>query len=410
MKKPIVFLLGTITLNALFLNLAWAEELPAMLGETATTTSVETTTTEEETSVETSSETELTTETAETEKPAFEDFDDVPVNHPYYNAVIVLRYQGILNGYPDNTFRPEQPLNRVEALKLIFEVADIPLTNGIAQASFSDTETNAWYSGYLNKATYLEVVAGYPDGSFRPSDPVNAVEFLKMLLIAQKADLSNVNLMEIPYADVIPGQWYSKYVNYAKIHDLLQTSKENEIFPAEPFTRGRAADTIYRYRNMLAKPTAPTDTTNESSGVKLMPDFALYVSQSYLFAIQYPKLWFYSSIPNLEANAIRTYGFGPDDLEKNLPKIRLELLPDNADFKTNQVYNNNFYYFWESGGGFTWLSAKVEGSSRIYRVSGAPENEEIMLKMLMSITTDIDYLASYNPAESTTTSTTSTSP
>jgi hypothetical protein len=317
------------------------------------------------------------------------DFKDVSTTHPYYNAIKVLHNQSLLKGYPDNTFRPEQPLNRVEALKLIFEVAAIPLSNTVAAVNFSDTEKTAWYSGYLNKAAFLEIAAGYPDNTFRPANSVNLVEFLKMLLIGQKADFTGLNLEEKSYSDVSTDQWYIKYVNFAKTNDLLDVTKDNKIMPASPLTRGRAAEIIHRFRNMKANPTPVK---------KPSADLALYVSQSYKFALQYPKVWFYSTIENTNPAAIRTYGFGPKDLTSNPPVVTLELLPDVKNFPNNSVYNG-FDYFREVGqDGNIILSAKINGSNRVYSLSGSLILEDTMVQMLTSLTSNIDGLETFNPA------------
>lgn len=381
-----------------------ATELPAPTGE-------------ESSPAETAAEPDGESAPAADTPRAFEDFTDVPVDHPYYNAIIVLRYQGVISGYPDNTFRPEQPLNRVEALKLVFEVAAIAMNNGVAKAQFSDTEEMAWYSGYLNKAVYLEIVSGYADGTFRPDQAVNLVEFLKMLLLAQNVDLSAVNLNQLPYADVMPGQWYSKYINYAKIHDLIRVGEDNLVYPGEPLTRARAADIIYRFRNYNGADGAASGTEDSSpdsqSAVVPVKDFALFVSASQKFAVQYPKVWFYSAfVEKLDPAALAVYGFGPDDLSANPPRVILELLPDSAGFTTN-LYSEGFIYFREekstgdsaSGASTVVLSAKIDGSTRIYRLTGPLEEEATMLTMLKSLTVDIDGLESYNPATPAATST-----
>ncbi len=349
----------------------------------------------------------------QTQTRAFEDFSDVPVDHPYYNAIIVLRYQGLLKGYEDNTFRPEQPLNRVEALKLVFEAAEITMNNGVAQAQFSDTEEMAWYSGYLNKAVFLEIVSGYADGTFKPGQSVNLVEFLKMLLLAQNVDLSKVNLNQLPYADVMPGQWYSKYINYAKIHDLLHTGEDNLVYPGEALTRARAADIIYRFRNRSVSDSNSNQqdsaTPAPSTSVVPVKDFALFVSASQKFAIQYPKVWFYSAfVEKLDPAALAVYGFGPDDLTANPPLVTLELLPDSEEFATN-LYSDGFIYLREEkaatdgAAAAVVLSAKIDGSTRIYRLTGPAEQEANMLTMLKSLTVNIDGLESYNPATPTAT-------
>ena len=317
-------------------------------------------------------------------------FKDVPASHPYHDAIEVLRNQSLLKGYPDNTFRPEQPLNRVEALKLIFEAASIPLNNSVAAVNFSDTEKTSWYSSYLNRAVFLEIVAGYSDNTFRPANSVNLVEFLKMLLIGQKADFTGLNLEEKSYADVSTDQWYIKYVNYAKNNDLLDVTKDNKIMPASSLTRGRAAEIIHRFRNMKSNPT-PVKTPSA--------DLALYVSQSYKFALQYPKVWFYSTIENSNPAAIRTYGFGPKDLASNPPVVTLELLPDVKSFPNNSVYNGFDYSRSVSpDGNNIVISAKINGSARVYSLSGSLILEDTMVKMITSLTSDIEGLDSFNPA------------
>ena len=426
MKKNLALLSSVIILGSLSTSLTFAEDLPPISADTSTsvdtTTSTDATTTTSATSadysVTSATSTDSSTDAAATSTTnsngtTVKNFTDVPVDSPFFNAIVTLRNQGVISGYPDNTFHPDQPLNRVEALKLIFEIANIQLSSGIAEAKFSDIQTDAWYAGYLNKATFLEVVAGYPDGTFKPEKSVNLVEFLKMLEVAQKVDLSTAVLAQIPYADVAPGEWYSKYVNFAKIAGLIDVAADNKIFPADPLTRGRAAQIIEHFRNWRnshpltdSSSTTPTSDTSSTSGVMLAKDFALYVSEGYHFAVQYPRLWFYATIANSDTSAIRTYGFGPKDLTLNPAVVRLELLPDNQNFKTNEVYNGFAYLHEESTTGNVVLSAKIAGSSRIYRISGPFEDQSIILSMLVSLTANIDGLKSYNPSEVTTTTTT----
>ncbi|MCC7432560.1 S-layer homology domain-containing protein [Candidatus Peregrinibacteria bacterium] len=412
-NKTLILLLTTALLTA---NLAHAEELPPSLGDT--TSGVTMTTSSGETLSTTTTDTESTPvttalPTTTSAKPAFQEFTDVPVNHPNYNAILLLRYQGVISGYADNTFHPDQPLNRVEALKLVFEVANLDFNTGIAPAKFTDTIAGAWYATYLNKAVFLEVVGGYPDGSFKPERSVNLVEFLKMLLIAQKTDLMGLKLMEIPYADAEPGQWYSKYLVYAKTNKLLDADANNNVYPDRPVTRAQAAEIIYRYRNLLAKQSQQVDDAKDDntsstvpSPVKLDDTMALFVSPSYKFAMQYPEKWFYSSVDSITEGAIRTYAYGPKDLETNPGLIYLELLPASDSFKANLEYEGKLYQKSELSGGDLALTTKVTGSTRLYRLRALPEYEQVMLKMMASLTHNIEGLEPVNNAVNTNTTTT----
>lgn len=53
-------------------------------------------------------------------------FSDVPVNHPNAKAIEFVRDQNIIDGYSDGTFRPSENINFAEAAKIIVNSFDIP--------------------------------------------------------------------------------------------------------------------------------------------------------------------------------------------------------------------------------------------------------------------------------------------
>ncbi len=324
------------------------------------------------------------------------DFEDVPAGHPNYDAILLLRYNGVLEGYEDNTFRPDNLINRVEALKLAFEVSGLEIQQGVAPASFTDTAIDAWYSPYLNQAVFREIVQGYPDNTYKPEQNVNLVEFLKLLLLAQEVDLSDVRLAQIPYADTMPGQWYTKYTDFAAIHTLVDADNANKIYPAHFITRAEAAEIIYRFGklDLSEAPAEDEETiTPESSDEPTYSDddMALYVSETYSFAVQYPKYWFYSGEAG-EEGITRVYKFGPDDLTENDPLVVLKLKPSSEEIPAGTSESTV-----ESTLTFT---RHIEGD-RIYEISGPEDQRDNMLAMIVSITNTIEGLETFNPAEST---------
>ncbi len=95
------------------------------------------------------------------------------------------------------------------------------------------------------KAVQLNIVQGYPDGTFKPTQTVNLAENLKMLINTQKIDISGIQVTENPYADAIASEWYAKYVQYAKNKNWLSADSANKIYPAQGMTRGKLAQLIY---------------------------------------------------------------------------------------------------------------------------------------------------------------------
>jgi plastocyanin len=110
---------------------------------------------------------------------------------------------------------------------------------------FKDTIATEWYAKYLLKAKELKIVAGYPDGTFKPTQTVNLVENLKMLINTKGVDLTDINVTENPYTDAYKDQWYAKFVQYAKIQKWITPDSKNMIYPSQGMTRGKLSEVLY---------------------------------------------------------------------------------------------------------------------------------------------------------------------
>ncbi len=170
------------------------------------------------------------------------EFVDVPEDHMYHQAISYLARKEIIGGYPDGTFKPDETVNRVEALKFIMESVEIGLSQG--ELPFSDVSMSEWYSSYLYTGFKLNIVNGNPDGTFKPDDTVNKAEFFKILFNGLSIDV-NPNVGEAPYEDVSVDDWFAPYIKYAKEIGLLP-SKAKTISPNQGMTRGEVAEAMYK--------------------------------------------------------------------------------------------------------------------------------------------------------------------
>lgn len=115
---------------------------------------------------------------------AFADFSDVQETHENFEAINYLKEHQVINGYADGSFKPDQNVNRAEFLKIIIEGSKI--TPGINNPTpFSDIDHSAWYATYVKHAYTSGWINGYPDGTFKPEQTINKVEALKILAKAQ---------------------------------------------------------------------------------------------------------------------------------------------------------------------------------------------------------------------------------
>lgn len=111
---------------------------------------------------------EATAKAACTEAP----FPDVPADHPFCSEIEWLADQGISVGYADGTFRPAAPVLRQHAAALLEPYVQVDLLVSCAAAPFVDVPTSHLFCPEIEKLAGVGVVAGYPDGSFRPTEVV----------------------------------------------------------------------------------------------------------------------------------------------------------------------------------------------------------------------------------------------
>ncbi len=175
-------------------------------------------------------------------------FIDVSKAHPNYEAIKALEVQGIVSGYSDGSFQPGKTVNRVEALKMLMLAFDVEAgPNGALP--FTDTDQSAWYASALSTALEKEIVKGYEDGSFKPSNTVNKAEYLKMLFETNGLK-PNDDLKANPYEDVPVNAWYAGYAYLTNQKNLLDV-QNNRLNAGLGMTRGDVAESIYRLQVVL---------------------------------------------------------------------------------------------------------------------------------------------------------------
>ena len=104
------------------------------------------------------------------------DYPDVAFNKWYNNAISTLSNMGIICGYPDGTFRPDAPITRAELTKIAAGFFSDPRVAATYDGRFSDVHGAEWYISYLMTALEEGLIEGYPDGSFRPNRPITRAE------------------------------------------------------------------------------------------------------------------------------------------------------------------------------------------------------------------------------------------
>ena len=111
----------------------------------------------------------------------------------YKEAVDVMSAAGIIDGYTDGSFNPNNTLTRGAAAKIICNMILGPTTAGalVADAApYSDVPTTNTFAGYIAYCAKEGIISGYADGTFRPAASLSGYAFMKMLLGALGYDVT----------------------------------------------------------------------------------------------------------------------------------------------------------------------------------------------------------------------------
>lgn len=104
-------------------------------------------------------------------------YSDVPAQSWYTSQVATLTNGGILAGYKDGTFRPQQYITRAEFATIAALFFHAP---EVEDDAFTDIY-DSWARDYINRAAKLGLISGYKDGTFRPQNQITRAEVMEII-------------------------------------------------------------------------------------------------------------------------------------------------------------------------------------------------------------------------------------
>jgi poly(3-hydroxybutyrate) depolymerase len=170
-------------------------------------------------------------------------FSDTDLSY-YHDSIKTLANEGVISGYGDGRFGPDNTITRAEIIKVFFWAKWITPTPSEGTC-FRDVATTKWYHRYICEWVKLGVVWGFGDGTFKPDNPVTVLEALAMSLRIYNLIPSNVST-----------PWYLSYQEFANTNGILDTSSYSIT---TPMTRGKASELILRIREYSIKKSPLTN-------------------------------------------------------------------------------------------------------------------------------------------------------
>ena len=229
-------------------------------------------------------------------------FEDVKTGDWFYKEVETLYNIGIVDGMDEHKFSPDEPVTRAEFAVVEARFADLDYKDGNI---FDDVPNGHWAYSYINAAANAGWIEGYPDGSFRPDEPISRAEVVRLVnsMVNRSVTLDKLKELgvECPYNDLVENHWgycdlmeatvphsaeewhglsyndgiyniiVEKFVdqNGAKLAESVTTAGKEEVspkaIPAYEY-RGYIRTVVYQYTNGDAAPsiekTADVQTAN----------------------------------------------------------------------------------------------------------------------------------------------------
>jgi hypothetical protein len=171
------------------------------------------------------------------------------------DQVQALVYRGVINGYPDDTFRPDQPITRAEFTAMLVGLLKTGMT-APAKSDFQDVSAGDWFYDAVESAFQAGWVKGFDDGTFKPDAILSreqAVSMVANVLAVFKIPVVAESLEQFTDVKGSAGAWW--YPDLVTVYSagLIRGMTGTTLAPAAGATRAQAAVIAYGLLQKLGK-------------------------------------------------------------------------------------------------------------------------------------------------------------
>lgn len=165
----------------------------------------------------------------------------VVVEEPIPLALNMVDHFQYLQGYPDNTVRPEGNITREEVAAVFYRLLMDDYRGSIMtnDENFPDVEANTWSTKYIATLTNGKILEGYEDGTFKPHNFITKAE-----LAAVASRFDNLSPFEDDSFTDIAGHWANKYINSAAKKGWVKGNPDGTFKPDKYITRAEFATLV----------------------------------------------------------------------------------------------------------------------------------------------------------------------
>ena len=157
-------------------------------------------------------------------------FSDVENGAWYAQAVNYLAKYNVINGHPDGTFRPNDPITRAEFATI---ASKFDAVETVDVSMFRDVDEGCWARQAINSAALKGWITGFGDGDFRPDAGITRVQAVTIInrMLRRGFEAQDSLIDASPYSDMMPEHWgFNAMIEASMEHEYTRKDNEFEIW------------------------------------------------------------------------------------------------------------------------------------------------------------------------------------
>ena len=184
-------------------------------------------------------------------KPA-QRFKDVYPTDQFYTEIEWLASTGITTGWPDNTYRPQNNIERGAMAAFFYRMAGSPRVMMPYRSPFKDVDASYPFYKEIVWMYQQGITTGYPDGTFRPNDSVSR-EAMAAFFYRQARDYRFYAPRHTSFVDVNGDNLFYTEISWLADRGISRGWDDRTYRPGQAITRDAMAAFLYRYHRIYGK-------------------------------------------------------------------------------------------------------------------------------------------------------------
>ncbi|MEM7554886.1 MAG: fasciclin domain-containing protein [Cyanobacteria bacterium P01_A01_bin.84] len=182
------------------------------------------------------------------QSPTSASFSDVPANYWATPFIQALVEKNIIAGFPDGTFKPNQPVQRAEFAAMIEKAFNQNVIRQLPPGGFTDVPSDYWGASAIQRAYETGFMSGYPGNEFQPTQEITKIQSLVAITSGLRLTASNTQNLDTYYNDAsaIPEYALSNITAATESNIVVNYPNVKILSPNGILTRAEATALLYQ--------------------------------------------------------------------------------------------------------------------------------------------------------------------